>query len=183
MIEYRIIKSNYKVLPELWKENWQLLVIDNWNMIFSRTIKQTREVTIDKESPEWLEFIKTYRAINNNGSYDKRLIKKYHEVIKETPHIEIMDNLKDYKLHLEVTKKQKFALQVWTYLNKASYKNTWEIVKDVSKKWINDIYKERKLTAPEIDMINTEISAWETKQNQEIRSWVVYNMIKDLINK
>ena len=40
----------------------------------------------------------------------------------------------------------------------------------MSKKWINDIYKDRELLAPEIDMINTEISAWEIKHKQEIRS-------------
>ena len=183
MYEHKIIKSSDKAIWILQKENWELCAIDSGKMYFKKQVKATREVKIDKPSKEWLEFIKLYREINNNWSYDTRLIKKYHEVIKQTPHDDILTNLKDYKLHLEVTKKQKFALQVWTYLNKASYKNTWEIVKDMSKKWINDIYKDRELLAPEIDMINTEISAWEIKHKQEIRSWVVNEMIKQLINK
>ncbi len=60
------------------------------------------------------------------------------------PHNKIMENLKDYKLFLEVNKERN-PLQVSTYLNQKRYKDKWEIVRDVSRKWINDIYKEKNL--------------------------------------
>jgi hypothetical protein len=30
-----------------------------------------------------------------------------------------------------------------TYINQARYNDKWEIVEDMSKKWINDIFEER----------------------------------------
>jgi hypothetical protein len=137
-------------------------------MIFYREVKRKApETKIDKESPEWKEFIKAYRDINNNGSYDKRLISKYHKVIKETPHKQIMENLKDYKKFLQVNKTRN-PLQAPTYINQERYMDTWEVIKDVSRKFINDIYKEKDLNADEIDNINTEISAYELKHKREV---------------
>jgi len=179
MYEYKLIKLNNSALPKLWKEWRELTSIYNEIMYFKKHIRATREVKIDKESKEskeWLEYITAYRKVNNNWSYDKRLIKKYHEVIEETPHKDIMENLKEYKLFLEVNKTRN-PLQAWPYLNGRRYLDTWEIVKDQSRKFINDIFKELELTAEEIDNVKLEIKAYETKHNKEVTDWNVRSLI------
>jgi predicted translin family RNA/ssDNA-binding protein len=70
-------------------------------MYFKKQVVKRREVKIDKPTPQREEFIKVYRKINNNGSYSDALIKKYHEVLKEKTHKEMMDKLSEYQQHLE----------------------------------------------------------------------------------
>ena len=183
MIDYRITKADDKILTKMWLDNRQLIQILNEKMYWSKIIKATREVKIETESPEYKEFIKAYRELNNKGSYDSRIVSKYHKAIKETPHKEIMENLRQYKLYLEVSNKLKYALQVWTYLNRNSYKDTWDIVEDMSKKFVNDIFKEKELNSDEISYMNTEISAYELKHKKEVTDWVVRNIIEVRLNK
>jgi len=55
-----------------------------------------------------------------------------------------MNNLDDYKTHLESHKKKDYVLMAQTYLNKSRYLDDWELVKiDFSTKWINDLFKDR----------------------------------------
>ena len=87
-----------------------------------------------------------------------------------------MQNLQDYKLFLEVNKTRP-PVQVWTYLNQKRYLDTWEVVKDQSRKFINDIFKEMNLTAEEIDNVQTEIQAYEKKHNKEVSAYNVRSLI------
>lgn len=170
------------ILEEMYNTGRRLAYFDKETSysIWDREIKKTREVKVDKESPEYLEFIKQYRKINNNGSYDTRLIKKYHDAIKEKPHKEIMQNLEDYKKHLKAFDKP--ALQVWTYLNRKGYLETWQIVKvDFSKAWIDNLCKERWYSAEFIEHLVLTVKARETKNNKEVTAWVLENLIDSII--
>lgn len=142
-----IIKYSTEAFKQLSEEWWELRSIYDWMMFFQKQVNTTttREVKIDKESDEWLEFIKLYRTINNNGSYNKKLIKKYHEAIKEKPHKEMMDKLEEYKKHLELFT-SKPPLQVWTFLNQKRFNDTYEVVKiDYANKWKDDMLREQKV--------------------------------------
>lgn len=162
MYEYKLIKLNNSALPKLWKEWRELTSIYNEIMYFKRVIKQTRNITIDKESPEWLEFIMEYRKINNNGSYAKTLIKKYHEVLKEKPHKEMMEKLEEYKKHLEAFS-FKNPVQAPVFLNQKRYLETYEVVKvDYTNKWKDDMLREQKVPKDCVSAIMTENSAWES---------------------
>jgi len=55
-----------------------------------------------------------------------------------------------------------------TYINQARYKDKWEIVEDQSKKFLNDLFMDRKLEKTIIDNIMLEINKWEEKQKKEI---------------
>ena len=71
-------------------------------------------------------------------------------------------------MYLEVKKKQDYALMAQTYINQARYKDKWEIVEDMSKKFINNIYKEKELNTSEIEFMNAEIKRYEAKHNREV---------------
>jgi len=131
-------------------------------MIFSKEEKKTINITIDKPTPEWEEFIKLFRNINPKWSYDKTLIRKYHKAIKEHSHKLIMDNLTNYKLYLEV-KKTIPPDMVSTYLNQNRFLDKYEVIQDLSRKFINDIFIERKLNKEQIDNALSEINAWGNK--------------------
>ena len=176
MIRYKVTKFNPTKLEELWKENRQLVTIYEWIMYFSKTEKQTRKAKLSMQFPEYTEFITFYRKINNNWSYDDRLIAKYKDILKDVKHESIMNNLEEYKLFLEFNKTRS-PLQVWSYLNRKGYLEKWEIVKDMSKKWIDNIFKERKLDKYTIDTTLLEIDNRERKNNKEITSWVLDKLI------
>ena len=182
MIKYRIIKANDEALTIMWEENWELVSISDWKMYFKKKIIWTKSIKLDEVSPEYTEFIKAYRKINTNWSYDERLIAKYHKALEEVSHTDIMKNIEEYKLFLEVNKERP-PLQVSSYINQKRYKDKWEIIKDVSRKWLNEIFQERWLNANEIEILNWEIKGWEDKWKKEIRRWVVYEMIKQIFKK
>tara|TARA_R110000744_G_scaffold341712_2_gene446896 strand:+ start:1292 stop:1546 length:255 start_codon:yes stop_codon:yes gene_type:complete len=84
-------------------------------MFFKKKVTQTRTTKEHKTFPEWEEFIKEYKTINNKGVYDKTLIIKYREALKEMNHDQHMAKLKEYKEHLNIYT-TKPPLQVSTYL-------------------------------------------------------------------
>lgn len=148
-------------------------------MYFKKKVisKKETEKKLENAWPEYTEFIKTYRSINTKWSYDDRLIIKYNNILKEYKHINIMNNLSDYKKHLEAFNKP--PLQVWTYLNQKRFLDNWEIVKvDFVHKWIDDLFKQRNIPQNIIDPVLTEISLWEAKhKGKELTIWTLENMI------
>ena len=66
---------------------------------------------------------------------------------------------------------------VSTYLNQYRFLEKHEIIQDMSRKFINDIYKELDLNSTVIDNVNTEISAYEAKHKREVTDGVVRNII------
>jgi len=65
-----------------------------------------------------------------------------------------MDNLKDYKIHLQTHKKKDYALMASTYINQKRYKDKWDIIStNIVNKWIDDLLREKNLSADIIDNI------------------------------
>ena len=93
-----------------------------------------------------------------------------------------MDNLNDYKLFLEVNKSRS-PLQVTTYINQKRYLDNWEIIKEQSRKFVNDIFKEKQLNADEIEFMTKEIETYEKTQNREATDYNVRAIIKKYLNK
>lgn len=149
------------------------LQISVWDKKISRTITKS----IWEKDEQWLEFRNLYKQIKDSGLSNNALIVKYNTLCKEWLHSKIMDNLKDYKIYLEVTKKKDYALMAQTYINQARYNDTWEIVQDQSRKFINDIFKELELNADEIENVKTEIQAYEKKHNKEVTDYNVRSLI------
>lgn len=183
MYEHKIIKANDKAILVLQKDKWWLCAIANWKMYFKRAITRTNKKSIWEKNKEWLEFKNIYKDIKNSWLSNNILIVKYNKLCDEWLHKEIIENLKQYKIYLEATKKKDYALMAQTYINQERHKDEWEVIKDFSKKFINDIYKEKKLNAEEISNINIEVQAWEVKQNREITDWIVRNIINIRLNK
>ena len=185
MIKYEVEKTPdnpkeyLEILKTRWINNWEWQQDKFWYMIFYKKVvtQVDKQAKIDNASPEWLEFIKEYRLINNKWSYDERLITKYHNVLKEYKHTDIMQNLSDYKKHLEAFNKP--PLQVGTYLNQKRFLDKWEIIKvDFTKKWIDDVFKQRKIPQNIIDPVLTEIQRWEAMhKDKELTIWILDNMI------
>ena len=106
MIKYEVEKTPdnpkeyLEILKTRWINNWEWQQDKFWYMIFYKKVvtQVDKQAKIDNASPEWLEFIKEYRLINNKWSYDERLITKYHNVLKEYKHTDIMQNLSDYNI-------------------------------------------------------------------------------------
>jgi len=181
MIKYRVIKTNYKALEKLWEDNWQLICIDNDKMIFSKkvTSKSDRDKKQAIKTKEFIEFSNLYKTLKPNWLSSDSLIKKYNQLVEQWLHNKIMLNLNQYKKYIEVKRKQDYVLMASTYINKARYEDEWEIVEDMSKKWINDVFIEKWLTSDVIDNVLTEISAWETKNKpKELTNWVLENIIR-----
>lgn len=182
-IEYKITTHDDRVLRQFWKDGWQLIQILDWKMYWSRELKQTKTPIKWKETKERKEFIEFYRKnITNKWSYWDPVIRKYEIALESTPHKTIMDNLKDYKLFLEINKTRP-PLQVTTYINQKRYFDKWEIVKDMSRKFINDIFKEKQLNADEIEFMTKEIETYEKTQNREASDYNVRAIIKKYLNK
>jgi hypothetical protein len=81
-------------------------------------------------------------------------------VLEKNKHTDIMQNLSDYKKHLEAFNKP--PLQVGTYINQKRYLDKFETIKvDFSKKWIDDLFKELKTPPNIIDPVLTEIDKRE----------------------
>lgn len=81
MIEYRITKHNDKILPEMWKEDWQLVQIVDWKMYWSRPIKKI--VTKTKKEPQ--KIITKYfseNTVKGLCSFYKDLEELYFEWVK-----------------------------------------------------------------------------------------------------
>lgn len=177
MIEYRITKANDKILHEMWKNNRQLITISDNKFYFSKEVKKTKSSIKGKETKERKEFIEYYRKhITNKWSYAEPLIRKYELHLKDIDHDKIMQNLKDYKLFLEVNKTRS-PLQAPSYLNSKRFLDDWEIIEDKSRKFIEDICKELNLTALEIDNLNSEIDSYEKKHNREVSDYNVRSLI------
>lgn len=192
MIQYKTNKTPatpkeyLEMLQEMWNDNYMWQQDKFWYSIFYKKIiwKIDREKKDAIKTKEWLEFYELYKQIKNAWLSNERLIHKYNKLVQEWKHELIMKNLKQYNIYLDVSKKWKeFALQASTYINQKRYDDKWEIVTDMSRKWLNDIYDERKLTVDEIEMLNWEIKKWEATQKQEIRRWVVENMILSFFKK
>ncbi len=179
MIEYRIVKADNSILPQMWKNNWQLIQILDNKMYFSKQVKQEYNATIWDKNKEWLEFRTKYKEIKDSWLSSNALIVKYNKLTKEWLHTSIMNNLDDYAKHLEAHKKKEYWLMAQTYINQERYRDNWEVVKvDFWKKWINDLLKERWFTIEVCDNIIGEVNAWEVKQKNEMTSWVLENIIK-----
>lgn len=183
MIEYRITKSDDRILHQMGLNNWQLISISEGKMYWSKKKVQRKSVKEIKDTNEWLEFRDLYKTIKNNGLSNATLKDNYNKLVEQWLHETVMWNLVEYKKYLEVKKKKEFALMASTYINQARYKDDWDIIEDLSRKFINDIFKEKDLNSDEIDNITTEISAYELKHKREVTDWVVRNMIELLLNK
>lgn len=179
MIQYRITKADDHILQQMGETNWQLISITDGKMYFSKKSWKTRDIKTDKESSEWLEFITLYRKINNNGSYAKTLVKKYHECLKEKDHKYMMDKLREYQKHLEAFT-SKPTLQVSTYLNQWRYNDTYELIKvDYVNKWKDDMLKEQEVPQECIDAIMSENNKWVSNhwQMREMTAYVFQEII------
>lgn len=174
------IKEYFEILKKEWEDNYEFVMEKFWYLIFSKKVCWKID-TIKKEAiktKEWLEFYDIYKTIKNNWLSSDRLINKYNSLVDLWLHSLIINNLKKYKKYLEVKNKQEYALMASTYINQARYNDKWEIVEDMSKKWINDIFEERWLEKYIIDNVLTEIQNWEYKNKpKEITNWVVNNII------
>ena len=183
MIEYRITTHNDKILNEFWKEDWQLIQILDNKMYWSRVVKKTITSSIWEKTKEWIEFRDKYKTIKNSWLSANSLIVKYNKLCKEWLHSKVMANLEDYVTYLEVKKKKDYALMAQTYINQERYKDEWEIIEDMSRKFINDIFKEKKLNADEIEFMTKEIEVYEKTQNREASDFNVRSIIKKYLNK
>lgn len=184
MIQYRVIKKDLQALKKLWEENWLLCAVDNEYMYFhKKDIKACKEKKQAIKTPEFIEFATLYKTIKNNWLSSDSLILKYNKLVEQGLHDTIIQNLHSYKKYLEVRKKKEFALMASTYINQARYNDKWEIIEDQSRKFINDLFEERKLNKVQIDNCLTEISNWEAKNKpREITSGIVGNIIDYIIN-
>jgi hypothetical protein len=79
-----------------------------------------------------------------------------------------MDNLENYIKYLEVSKKMEFALMATTYINRKRYLDEWNIVKDMSRNWMNIILREKEFESDIIENIMSEVKVWEAKQKKEM---------------
>jgi len=172
-------KEYFEMLQQLWEHNWEWQQDKYWISIFFKKVpwKTDRDKKQTIKTPEWIEFFEIYKDIKNNWLSNDNLIIKYNKLVQEWLHDTIIQNLKDYKLYLEVKKKKDYALMASTYINQARYKDKWEIVEDQSKKFLNDLFMDRKLEKTIIDNIMLEINKWEEKQKKEITFWVANNII------
>jgi hypothetical protein len=74
-------------------------------------------------------------------------------VLEKNKHTDIMQNLSDYKKHLEAFNKP--PLQVGTYINQKRYLDKWEVIKvDFSIRRRIDLLKELKVPEEYISKIN-----------------------------
>jgi hypothetical protein len=74
-----------------------------------------------------------------------------------------MANLESYITYLEVTEKKAYALMPTTYISKKRYLDEWVVVKDLSRKRIDDLFKQRELDSYIISNVMTEIDCREVK--------------------
>lgn len=185
MIKYKSIKTPetakeyLNMLKEFWEDNRSWQQDKFWLSIFYKKVTTAVE-TKTKLKIAWVEFtefINEYRTIKTNWSYDERLITKYNNILKEYKHKGIMKNLSDYKKHLLAFNKP--ALQVWTYLNQKRFLDNWELIKiDYSKKWIDDLFKERNIPQNIIEPVLIEIERREkSNPKKELTIWIIDNMI------
>lgn len=164
------IKTNLKAITEFWKDNWLYCnELDNILIFYKKVIKQEETKAKYEEAwTEFTEFIKEYRTINNKWSYDERLVWKYKIVLEKNKHTDIMQNLSDYKKHLEAFNKP--PLQVGTYINQKRYLDKFETIKvDFSIRWRIDLLKELKVPEEYISKINARAKIrddthWKTKE-------------------
>lgn len=178
IIEYRTTPINLDYLTPMWKE-WWIYRWEWWGkMIWSKEVKKKVNKKLYEPTKEFIEFRDKYKTIKKNGLYDQSLVKNYNECVSEWLHKSIMKNLDNYIMYLEVGKKKEFALMPTTYINRKRYLDEWILVKDIWKKWIHDIFKDRELSTVVIDNVLTEIQAWEVKNKpKEITSGIVMNII------
>ena len=177
MIEYRITKHNDSILTKMWEENRKLITIFDNKMYFSKSIKSINNKKIYEPTVEFIEFRDRYRKIKKNWLYDQSLIKNYNECVEKWWHKKIMENLENYIKYLEVSKKMEFALMATTYINRKRYLDEWNIVKDMSRNWMNIILREKEFESDIIENIMSEVKVWEAKQKKEMSQWVFENII------
>ena len=163
MIEYRITVHDDKILKTMWSESRQLIQIINGKMYWSKQIKKTVTKKNHEPTKEFLEFRERYNTIKKNWLYDQSLIKNYNECVSKWLHKDIMANLESYITYLEVTDKKDYALMATTYINRKRYLDEWVVVKDLSRKRIDDLFKQRELNPDVISNVLTEIDAREAK--------------------
>ena len=152
------------------------LKISVWDKKITRTVNKTVWVKDD----QWLEFRSKYKTIKDSWLSDNALIVKYNKLCKEWLHQKIMDNLEDYKKHLEL-EKWKGWLMAKTYLwQRKAYLDNWEIVKvNYEEKWQDEMLKELKVTQICIEQIIWERDKWKaTHTNKELTTYVFREMIK-----
>jgi len=182
MIEHKIIKINDSAIKILEKENWELCTIYNNKMYFKRKIKTVKNRISYEDLPETIEFKNRYKDIKKNWLYDQSLTKNYNECVKKWLHKDIMINLESYITYLEVNDKKDYALMPTTYINRKRYLDEWVVVKDMSKKFIDDICKDRKLSSDIIKNVLIEIKAREVKNpKKELTTGICNNIINYVI--
>lgn len=184
MYEHKIIKANDTHISTLQKEWWGLVCIDNWKMYFKKKITKTVNKAIWDKNKEWLEFRNKYKEIKDSWLSSNSLIVKYNKLTKEWLHTSIINNLDDYKKHLEVHKKKDYALMAQTYINQKRYLDNWEIIKvDFSTKWRSDLLKERKIPPEYCELINLEAKKWDANhwQTKEMTVATFENIITSIL--
>ena len=175
------IEEYFEKLTKAWQDNWIHSHNEYWYMIFQKKTTVTTKKIEWTETKEWIEFIRLYREINKNWTYDKTLLRKYEIILKENNHSDIIDNLKVYKEHLKLFP-TKPPLQVSTYLNRNRFKDDWETVKiNYEEKWITDIMKEREITDSYQDIIMTNVRMWR-KSYEPVRQFTI-GILDDMIQK
>jgi hypothetical protein len=65
-IDYRITKSNDKILPDMGKDNRQLIQILDNKMYWSKPVKKTVTKKNHEPTNEFLEFRDRYKTIKKN---------------------------------------------------------------------------------------------------------------------
>lgn len=174
MIEYRIIKLDNSALHEMWRNNWQLICINEWMMYFSKQVKQSREQKKAIQTPEYLEFRKAYPS--STGIYDDKLIKKYNDLVNEWLHKDIINAVEQYKKELAVTWQAKIA-NASTFLNQKRWLQNFRVVKDVNEEWVNDMLK--WLDALIITQVLETKKQWEKNNpTKKCTPWILANIIE-----
>lgn len=159
---YRLTKLDNWILEDMWKDERELVTILVDVMYWKKSVKQSRNVVIDKPTPEREEFLKAYRKLKAMWSYDDTLIKKYHTAIIDFPHKKMMEKLDEYSRHLEAFDFKK-PVMLSVFLNQKRYKEDYEVSNvDFTQKWKDDMLREQKVPKTCIDAIMTENNAWES---------------------
>jgi len=78
-----------------------------------------------------------------------------------------MNNLKQYKLYLEIHKNRP-PLQPATFINQNRFLDDWDIVEDISRKWLYELFKERNLKVDVIDNVISKINKRENSMKKEV---------------
>lgn len=181
MIDYKIIVSNDKALPLLWKESWQLVTISEWKMYFSRqskrNIKQNTEIT-----KEYNEFKMLYPK--SSWITSPQVVNKINKLVKEWKYQEMIDWVTKYVRFVKVNNLiSKFILNPLTFLNQERWKDWFDIVNIklwASESWMNKLLE--TLTEIQIQNVLNEKNDYKKRfPKKEITEWIIQNIINKVL--